>query len=521
MLGIRLAQSCRLVQRVRRTSVPSSLFSSRSRPGARTLSTATFQAEAQALTPSRVNARPVAYWIFGMSGLVAAMVSIGGITRLTRSGLSMTDWKLQGNLPPTSQEAWQVEFERYKLFPEWQQRQSMTLDEFKFIYFWEYGHRQMGRVVGVAFALPFAYFTARGMIPRFMYPRLGLLFSLGGAQGLIGWWMVRSGLDPKLLLDPEKRQTRVSPYRLATHLSMAFTTYVLLLWTGLDLLKHADEARDKVLSAVKTQASSVGQSLRDKGRVRQFSAEVLKYARKVRSLSVASGVLAATTVVSGAYVAGNDAGNAYNTFPLMGGEIAPWGEMLTLQPVWRNFFENTATVQFDHRYLAMSTLGLITATYATALGSRHWGSLPAASRTAAHLVAGMGATQVSLGIATLLLYVPIPLAAAHQLGSLVLLSFITKLAHSLNFARVSATASATASTAISGSAPVLASAMLVSSASAPAIAVALRSPGSGPARHYSTALAHRQRQAMESMGGVMGQGMGRVGPNQMSKWTKP
>ena len=178
------------------------------------------------------NEKSLSTWMFCLSGLVAGMVTVGGITRLTRSGLSMTDWKLQGSLPPLTLDQWSKEFERYKTFPEWKQRQNMTLDEFKFIYFWEYGHRMMGRFIGLAFVGPFAYFSYKKMIPRSLYPRLGLLFSLGATQGLIGWWMVKSGLN----LDPNQRkEIRVSPYRLATHLSFAFTTYVLLLWTGLNI----------------------------------------------------------------------------------------------------------------------------------------------------------------------------------------------------------------------------------------------------------------------------------------------
>lgn len=219
-----------------------------------------------------------------MGGLVAGMVTVGGITRLTRSGLSMTDWKLQGNLPPTTKSEWEAEFERYKLYPEWQQRKSMTLDEFKYIYFWEYGHRMLGRGLGFAFALPAMYFAARGMIPKRLYSRVALLFGLGGAQGLIGWWMVKSGLD----MDPEQRkEIRVSPYRLATHLSMAFTTYVLLIWTAMDVL-HGPDAM--------------------KNTAQKLSSECLKHAKKLRGMAKVSGLLAATTVLSGAYVAGNDAG---------------------------------------------------------------------------------------------------------------------------------------------------------------------------------------------------------------------
>jgi len=313
-----------------------------------------------------------------------------------------------------TQVQWEIEFDRYKQYPEWQQRQSMTLDEFKFIYFWEYGHRMMGRFVGVAFTLPGIYFFAKGMIPRRIYPRIGLLFALGGTQGLIGWWMVRSGLN----LDPQqKKEIRVSPYRLATHLSMAFTTYVLLLWTALDVL-HDEQAARSVVT--------------------RMSLETMKYARRIRSLAVLGGCLAATTVVSGAYVAGNDAGRAYNSFPKMGDQWMPLEDMFSLQPLWRNFFENTATVQFDHRVLAMGTLGAIAAMYAHALSwttRTHWHALPPRSRLACHLVAGMGLTQVGLGITTLLLYVPIPLAALHQSGSLVLLTFITGLVHSLKFVK--------------------------------------------------------------------------------------
>jgi cytochrome c oxidase assembly protein subunit 15 len=219
-----------------------------------------------------------------MSGLVAAMVTIGGITRLTRSGLSMTDWKLQGNLPPITLSEWEIEFERYKQFPEWQQRKNMTLDEFKFIYYWEYGHRMMGRALGFAFAIPGAYFAARGMIPKRLYPRVALLFGLGGTQGLIGWWMVKSGLN----VDPaQRKEIRVSPYRLTTHLTMAFTTYGLLLWTAMDIL-HGPEAM--------------------RATAQKISAECMKHARKIRAMAAVSAGLAAVTIVSGAFVAGNDAG---------------------------------------------------------------------------------------------------------------------------------------------------------------------------------------------------------------------
>jgi len=360
-----------------------------------------------------INTKPVAYWLLGMSGLVACMVTIGGVTRLTRSGLSMTDWKIQGSLPPINNKEWEIEFTRYKTFPEWQQRKSMTLDEFKFIYAWEYGHRMFGRFLGIAFAGPAIYFASKGMIPSNLYPRLGTLFALGGTQGLIGWWMVKSGLN----VDPQqKKEIRVSPYRLTTHLSMAFTTYSLLLWTGLDLLNTAEKANE--IS-------------------KKLSYEVLKKTKGLRKFAILNGLLVATTVISGAFVAGNDAGNAYNTFPMMDGKWIP-DEIFDMQPFWKNIFENTATVQFDHRVLALSTLGSIWSMYInakTSSGGILWSSLPKYTRLAFNTTTGISLIQVGLGISTLLLYVPVPLAAVHQAGSLTLLTSVICLIHSLRFSK--------------------------------------------------------------------------------------
>lgn len=366
------------------------------------------------------NRKLLAGWLLGVAGLVAGMVTVGGVTRLTRSGLSMTDWKLSGSLPPMSTAEWEVEFNRYKQFPEWKQRQSMTLDEFKYIYFWEYGHRMMGRVIGLAFAVPGLYFAARGIIPRHLYPRMALLFSLGGGQGLIGWWMVKSGLE----MDPQqKKEIRVSPYRLATHLSMAFTTYVALLFTAFDLLNPKEL---RVETALK------------------MTTECTKYMKKMRRFAIFNTALVATTVLSGAFVAGNDAGNAFNSFPKMGDEWIPREiyEDLSLTPLWRKLFEDTATVQFDHRVLALSTMTSILLMF-TSMRRRargaFWAALPRSSQILFHSMAGMVVVQVGLGISTLLMYVPIPLAAAHQAGSLVLLTFSTGLVHSLGFAKVRTT----------------------------------------------------------------------------------
>jgi cytochrome c oxidase assembly protein subunit 15 len=362
--------------------------------------------------------KSVAIWLLGMGGLVATMVSIGGITRLTRSGLSMTDWSITGRLPPTSHERWLEEFEIYKQFPEWQQRKSMTLDEFKFIFFWEYIHRMMGRFLGVAFVGPAAYFALRGRIPLRLVPRLTGLFALGGAQGLIGWWMVKSGLnlDTSSARGDPRQEVRVSPYRLATHLGMAFTTYSALLWTAFDILNS------------NTVAKATANSL---------SGSTLQVAKVIRRASFLNAALVATTVISGAYVAGNDAGRAFNTFPMMGEHWVP-PEILQLTPLWRNFTENTATVQFDHRILALSTLTSILGTFAyakSACQGMFWKECPRFAKIALHSIAGMSFVQVGLGIATLVMYVPVPLAVVHQGGSLALLTFSLAAAHSLKFSK--------------------------------------------------------------------------------------
>mmetsp|Transcript_10960 Transcript_10960/g.11384 ORF Transcript_10960/g.11384 Transcript_10960/m.11384 type:complete len:462 (+) Transcript_10960:54-1439(+) len=355
--------------------------------------------------------KPVAYWLFGMCGLVAGMVTVGGVTRLTRSGLSMTDWKIQGSLPPMNDAEWQIEFERYKTFPEWQQRKSMTVDEFKTIYWWEYGHRMMGRSLGVAFILPFTYFSVKKMIPKHLYPRLYLLLGLGGAQGLVGWWMVKSGLE----VDPEqKKEIRVSPYRLATHLGMAFTTYGLLLWTALDAYFP------------KSHYENVG---------KKFAPISLKFAKSLRGTGFRNLFLVCLTAMSGAYVAGNDAGRAYNTFPKMGDVWIPY-EIFDLEPWWKNLFENTAMVQFNHRILAITTYISVSAMYVRAIHSTvQWTIIPNLTRILMNTVATVAGLQVGLGVYTLLSHVPIPIAALHQSGSLLLITSLLCLTHSLGYGK--------------------------------------------------------------------------------------
>lgn len=342
--------------------------------------------------------RALAVWLGVCSAWVFSMVVLGGITRLTRSGLSMTDWKFTGEAPPATQAEWQAEFERYQASPEYQRvNRGMTLDEFKFIYWMEWGHRWWGRALGFVFALPAAYFAAKGCINKPLGRRLALLFVMGGAQGLVGWWMVRSGLE-----EPEAKWDvpRVSPYRLAAHLMSAFTIYAVLLWTTLGVALP-------VPLAATAPSACVG------------AAALLRR----RALPVAG--LIAVTAASGAFVAGLDAGHAYNTFPRMNGEWIP-SEYWAV-PGWRNMFENTAAVQLHHRVLALSTLAAVSALWWT--GRRM--PLPRASALLLHALLGVAATQATMGVLTLLHHVPVSLGSAHQAGALTLFSVALGLLFSL------------------------------------------------------------------------------------------
>ena len=367
---------------------------------------------------------PVAKWILGTSGLVAGMVHVGGVTRLTHSGLSMTDWKPLGSLPPMNEEEWETQFTRYKQFPEYEQRKSMTLEEFQYIYYWEWGHRMLGRGVGVCFAAPWAYFAARGKIPPGFSNRMRVLFAMGGTQGLVGWWMVKSGLGEERRGD--RKEIRVSPYRLSAHLCMAFSTYSLLLWTGLGILQFPNDhaAEKNAISKLLELSKSLSKS-------------AISYASRIRGGAIVVSSLTALTIASGAFVAGNDAGNAYNTFPKMNGQWIPKDDMIDqeLSPTYRNAFENTAMVQWNHRVLGTSTA--LSAIALTGVGLFHPAARSALTPQVSRgltLLGGVAVGQMSLGIATLLNYVPIGLAAAHQLGSLVVLSSGIYVVHSLRYA---------------------------------------------------------------------------------------
>jgi len=342
--------------------------------------------------------KAVAAWLFTVCGLVFLMVTMGGLTRLTRSGLSMTKWRFVGERPPMNQQEWEQEFEDYKQFPEYQKlNRGMTLDEFKFIYGMEWGHRQLGRLIGVVFALPLAYFAARGRLNKQLLKPLGLLFAMGGAQGLIGWWMVKSGLKENK--ENPHAEPKVSPYRLTVHLVSAFLIYSLLFSTALKTL-HGGQ--------LKAMANGVP--------------------KKLRSFAVGVSHLVFLTAISGAFVAGNHAGLIYNEFPLMGGRFVPEDIIQPgLEPKWRNLFENSTCVQFDHRVLGMSTAAAVSALWAY---SRKF-PLSSPARRAANLLFGMVFVQVGLGISTLLMHVPVHLGATHQAGALTMLTLSLYLLHAL------------------------------------------------------------------------------------------
>nr|GMD57313.1 cytochrome C oxidase assembly protein COX15 [Ipomoea batatas] len=339
----------------------------------------------------------IGIWLFTSAAWVFSMVVLGGVTRLTRSGLSMTDWKFTGGLPPLSDEEWMVEFEKYKQSPEYNRvNRGMTIEDFKFIYWMEYAHRMWGRALGIMFALPFSYFLRKGYITVRLGLRLSGLFALGAGQGLIGWWMVKSGLEepPSEYVIP-----RVSPYRLAAHLTSAFAIYCGLFWTGLSVVMPEPPAE---------------------------SLAWVHGAAKVKRLAIPVGILVGITAISGAFVAGNDAGHAFNTFPKMGDTWIP-DDIFSMKPLIRNFFENTATVQLDHRILATATLASISGLW--------WATrkldLHPAIRSLIGSTVGMAALQVTLGISTLLSYVPVSLGTAHQAGALTLLTLMILLNHTV------------------------------------------------------------------------------------------
>jgi len=324
-------------------------------------------------------------WLYSVAILIFAMVLVGGATRLTESGLSIVEWKpVTGTLPPLSESAWQAEFDKYKTIPQFQQRNStMTLDEFKTIFWWEWAHRLMGRVIGAAFLLPFLFFLAKGWVGP-LRGRLWGIFALGALQGAVGWWMVASGLADRL---------EVSQYRLATHLILACVIFVTVLWTALQLTGRP----------------------------------AIAVPPRLRAGALALLVLALFQVYLGALVAGLRAGLIYNTWPLIDGRLVPDASSLFHDmPWWRNLFENTLTVQFNHRMAAylLLVLALLHLVDVARTAPR---VLPLAAALAGAIV-----LQAALGILTLLHQVPIGLALAHQAGAVLVLALATAAAQRIS-----------------------------------------------------------------------------------------
>lgn len=334
--------------------------------------------------------RRVQLWLYAVALLIVAMVVVGGATRLTESGLSITEWKpVTGIIPPLSQADWQAEFDRYKTIPQYEiLNRGMGLEAFKSIYWWEWTHRLLGRLIGFAFLGPFVYFAITGAVRGRLLARCLGLFALGGLQGAIGWWMVASGLSER---------TSVSPIRLAVHLSLAC------------IILSATVAVARALTPV--------------------PAPMEPSSRAPARLRLTAGVLVGLGLVqifAGGLVAGLDAGLAFNTWPLMDGHlIPPLDQLVAARPWWRNLFENAFTAQFDHRMIAYGLWGLALAHFLDAGRSNE-------ARGAGVLFALVSA-QAALGIVTLLLEVPLPVALTHQLGATLVL--IAATVHAVDLAR--------------------------------------------------------------------------------------
>ncbi len=326
-------------------------------------------------------------WLLVSAGAVALAVAIGGITRLTESGLSITEWRpVSGILPPLSSAEWNQAYQRYLEIPEARTvHRGITLGQFQSLFWWEWVHRLLARLVGLVLALPYFWFLARGQLRPAHRRRLLLLPLLAAGQGVLGWYMVKSGLEVRV---------DVSPYRLTAHLGMALVLYLVCLWTALDLGPPRPPPPNHT-------------------------------SRLLRRGLMAALCLTFLTLLSGGFVAGLDAGKVYNTFPLMGGQVIPPGYFLPEIGWWRNAFENPAAAQFHHRVLALGTAALL---LLLAAASRRPG-VPAPLRRATRAAGFVVLLQIGLGIATLLLQVPITVAVLHQLTGLAVLTAVLVAAH--------------------------------------------------------------------------------------------
>ena len=330
---------------------------------------------AETAKASKIDLRAVQLWLFAAAAMIFLTLIVGGATRLTESGLSIIEWKpVTGVLPPLSETAWQAEFAKYQTIPQYRElNRGMTLDAFKVIYWWEWSHRLLARLTGVVFLLPFLFFLWRGVIPASRRARLWLIFAAGAALGAVGWWMVSSGLT---------QGVSVSQYRLAFHLTLASAIYAAILWTAQQLTTQAHRG----------------------------------VPARVRAGALAIVLLLLLQIYLGALVAGLDAGLVYNTWPRIDDAIVPSPERLWfLQPAWRNLFENTLTVQFNHRMVAYAIWVL------AVLHAFDTGRASHARGSAVLLAAGV-TLQAGLGVVTLLYQAPLGLALAHQVLAILVLT---------------------------------------------------------------------------------------------------
>jgi heme a synthase len=331
--------------------------------------------------------RLIRLWLYAVAALIFTMVVVGGATRLTESGLSIVEWKpLTGVIPPFGEAAWRAEFDKYKLIPQFRELfPAMTLADFQIIYWWEWSHRLLARLIGAAFLIPFLWFLWRGAIEPRLRTRLWIIFGLGALLGAVGWWMVASGLSERV---------NVSQYRLAFHLTLACAIFAAIVWT----VQRMSE-RTIATAPVRIRASAIGLA-----------------------------VMVLAQIYLGALVAGLRAGKIYNTWPLIDGSLVPEASRLFFNaPLWRNFFENALTVQFDHRMMAYA---LMVCALLHAIDVAY--KAPAA-RAAAATLAGVLALQMALGILALLRAAPIGLALAHQAMAMVALT--VAVVHAVRLAR--------------------------------------------------------------------------------------
>jgi len=329
--------------------------------------------------------RPIVIWLLTGCLLIFIMVAIGGMTRLTHSGLSMVEWNLFGSAPPSTEAHWETLFDKYKQYPEYQQVNfNFSLEEFKRIFWWEYIHRQFGRFMGLVFIIPFVWFWMKGKLSKSLKPKLIFMLFLGGGQGLLGWYMVQSGL---------KQMPDVSHYRLAMHLITAFLTFAYTFWVALGLIYPKKVASPKGM----------------------------------KKLIVWTFVLLVVQIIWGAYVAGLNAGKMYNTWPMMGDDWIP--EAVTaMKPLWHNFVEGIAGVQFIHRYLAYVVYALVV--YLFVKGRKL--DVSNSQRKGLSFLFFAVNLQFILGVFTLLYAVPVSLGLLHQLGAFVLLGGMVYSLHRFN-----------------------------------------------------------------------------------------